>query len=130
VVKKTSKATGSRASGKAKRKRAGELTHEQEHILREAMCYCLHHFPMLWTTGGVPEERRENGLRRWVVRIYLRYPTGHEGYLGDLLYDGKQFSEMTDRELMRERAREIEADPALQREWDEYRASTLPARDS
>jgi len=127
VVKKTSKATDRRASGKAKRKRARELTHEEEHILREAMCYCLHHFPMLWTTGGVPEERHENGLRRWVVRVYLRYPTGHEGYLGDLLYDGKQFSELTDRERMRQRAKQIAADPERIRKWNEYQASTVPA---
>ena len=65
-----------------------------------------------------------------LAHVYLRYPTGHEGYLGDLLYNGKQFTELTDRETMRERAKQIEAEPALQREWDEYRAANLPARNA
>jgi hypothetical protein len=31
--------------------------------------------------------------------------------LGDLLYDGERFTELTDVELMRERVRQIAADP-------------------
>jgi hypothetical protein len=115
------------ASKKAKRKDARALTEEQEHIIEEAMTYCLHHFPMLWTTGGIPEERiQDDGSRCWVIQVYLRYPTGHEGYLGDLLYDGKMFTQLTDREVMRQRAKQIAADPERMRKWNEYRASTLP----
>jgi hypothetical protein len=103
-----------------KRERERELTEEEEHIIQEAACYCLHHFPMLWTTEGVPEERRaEDGSCQWMIRVYLRYPTGHEGYLGDLLYDGKQFAELTDREIMRERAKTIAADPERTRQGNE-----------
>jgi hypothetical protein len=66
------------------RSRRLEVTSEQN-IIREAMCYCLHHFPMLWTTGGLPQERvGDDGSRQWIIRVYLRYPTGFEGYLGDL----------------------------------------------
>jgi len=61
-----------------------------------------------------------------MIRVYLRYPTGHEGYVGDLHYDGKKFTELTDRETMRERSRLIAADPKGIREWNEYRAATSP----
>ncbi len=92
------------------------------------MRYCVRHFPMLWTTGGLPEKHIEaDGTRHWIVHVYLRYPTGHEGYVGDLLYDGKQFTELTDRDTMRERSKQIAADPKGIQEWNEYRASTLRA---
>jgi hypothetical protein len=129
VVKEIRNARRSKVPKAKKRKALPEPTPQEVHIIREAMCYCLHHFPMLWTTGGLPEEHvADDGVVKWLIHVYLRYPTGHEGYLGDLLYDGKSFAELTDREVMRQRARQIEADPALQREWDEYRASTLPTR--
>ena len=116
-----------RQKGSEKAQRQNALTKEQEHILEEAMTYCLQHFPMLWTTGGAPEERlQDDGSRCWVIRVYLRYPAGHEGYLGDLLYDGKTFTQLTDRDVMRQRAKEIAADPERMRQWNEYRASTLP----
>jgi len=130
VVKKVNKRPRRKAAANTRRKRPREFTDEEQSILRDAMCYCLWHFPMLWTTGGIREAPGENGFRRWIIPVYLRYPTGHEGYLGDLRYDGKQFTELTDRGLMRERARQIEADPALQREWDDYRASTVPAKET
>ena len=101
---------------------------EEEKILQKAAVYCLRTFPMLWTVGGIEEADTEHGVRRWIIAVYLRYPTGFEGYLGDLLYDGRQFIQLTDQEIMRKRARRIETDPALQQEWDEYRAATLRAR--
>lgn len=126
-MKKATTETQKNASSTSRRARPREFTEEEQFILRDAMCYCLHHFPMLWTTGGLREEPGKNGSRRWIIPVYLRYPTGHEGYLGDLLYDGKQFTELTDREIMRERAKQIAADPDRIRKWDEYRSSTLPA---
>src|SRR6266852_6472177 len=111
VVKKVSKRPRQQAAVNTRRKPAREFTDEEQSILREAMCYCLQHFPMLWTTGGMREDPWENGSRRWILPVYLRYPTGHEGYLGDLRYDGKQFTELTDQEVMRERAKKIESDP-------------------
>lgn len=127
-MKKMSKITRKKAS-KSTRKKCCDVTEEDERIISAAATYCLLHFPMLWTTGGLPEEgRAENGSRQWIIRMYLRYPTGHEGYLGDLLYDGKEFTELTDRQLMLERATKIAADPEGIRQWNEYRASTLRPR--
>jgi hypothetical protein len=51
--------------------------------------------------------------------VNLRYPAGFEGYLGDLLYDGTRFTELTDLELMKQRGRQIAADPEGRRQWDE-----------
>jgi hypothetical protein len=82
--------------------------------------------PMLWTVAGIREDQGADGSRRWIIAVHLRYPTGFEGYLGDLLYDGEQITELTDLELMRERAKQIAADPEGIRQWNEYRASTLP----
>jgi hypothetical protein len=118
--------TRHRSTATTKRKTSRALTEEEQQLLIEAMSYCLHHFPMLWTTGGLPEERvGKDGVRQWIIQVHLRYPTGFDGYLGDLLYDGKQFIEMTDREIMRERAQQIAADPKGIRQWNEYQASTL-----
>jgi hypothetical protein len=125
VVNKAKKRTRKKVPTTAGRARRRALTEEDENIISEAATYCLHHFPMLWTTGGLPEERvGEDGSRHWIIRVYLRYPTGFDGYLGDLLYDGKQFTELTDRELMRQRAKAIAADPEGIRQWNELRAST------
>jgi hypothetical protein len=75
---------------RAPKNKKPQINEEEEQILQKAAIYCLHTFPMLWTVGGIREERSE-GSRRWVVAVYLRYPTGHEGYLGDLQFDGKEF---------------------------------------
>src|SRR5688500_5223901 len=64
------------------------INREEEEICKKAAIYCLLNFPMLWTVGGIKEEKGEDGSRRWIIAVYLRYPTGHEGYVGDLLYDG------------------------------------------
>jgi hypothetical protein len=106
-----------------------QIDEEEERICRTAAIYCLRTFPMLWTVGGIKEEKGEDGSRRWIIAVYLRYPTGHEGYVGDLLYDGERITELTSREVMKERSRKIAADPERLRQWNEYRASTLPARE-
>ena len=118
MVKKAGKPTRAKA--------AAEIFAEEEQILRQAAIYCLLTFPTLWTVGGIKEERGTDGSRKWIIAVHLRYPTGHEGYLGDLLYDGKVVTELTDRELMRQRSKEIAADPERMRQWNKYRASTLP----
>jgi hypothetical protein len=129
IVKKTTRARRPKTPNTTKRKALREPTPQEVHVIREAMSYCLHHFPMLWTTGGLPEEHvADGGVIKWRIHVYLRYPTGHEGYLGDLLYDGKIFVELTEREVMRQRACRIEADPALQREWDEYKSAASIVR--
>ena len=120
---------GTTAAESKRRKRKPEVNQEEEEILKRAQIYLLFEAkrPMLWTVAGICEERGDDGSRRWIIAINLRYPTGFEGYLGDLLYDGTRFTELTDRELMRERARQIAADPEGVREWNEYRAATLRA---
>jgi hypothetical protein len=125
-MKKVRQVARSKGAKTTRRRERRDVSAEDERIISAAATYCLLHFPMLWTTGGLPQRRTGgNGARQWIIHVYLRYPTGHEGYLGDLLYDGKQFSELTDRATMMERATKIAADPERARKWDEYRASTL-----
>jgi hypothetical protein len=110
------------------RQKPAELDQEVEEILAKAQRYLLIEAkrPMLWTVAGIKEEKGEDGSRQWIIAVHVRYPIGHEGYLGDLLYDGKRITELTDLELMRERGRQIAADSALEREWNEYRRSSMP----
>jgi len=111
-----------------RRKSEPQINRAEEQILRKAQCYLLFEAkrPMLWTVAGIREDQPGDGSRRWIIAVHLRYPTGHEGYLGDLLYDGATFTELTDLGLMQKRARRIAADPEGKRKWNEYRASTLP----
>ena len=113
---------------RVRQKSGAPIDQEQEHVLRKAQEYLLFEAkrPMLWTVARIREEKAAGGSRRWIIAVHLRYPTGFEGYLGDLLYDGERFTELTDPEAMRERARKIAADPEGVRQWNEYRASTLP----
>ena len=101
----------------------------EEQILQKAQIYLLFEAkrPMLWTVAGIREEKGIGGSRQWVIAVHLRYPTGFEGYLGDLVYNGEKFTELTELNLMKERARQIAADPEGLRQWNEYRAATLPA---
>src|SRR5262249_43089444 len=111
-----------------RRKKGPAINEEEEQILRQAQVYLLFEAkrPMLWTVAGIQEEKGADGSRRWRIAVHLRYPTGFEGYLGDLLYDGARITELTDLDLMRQRASQIAADPEGLRQWHEYRASTLP----
>jgi hypothetical protein len=115
------------ATRTGERRQRPEIDAEEEEILQKAQVYLLLEAkrPMLWTVAGIRQEQSDDGSRRWIIAVHLRYPTGHEGYLGDLLYDGTRFTELTDLELMRQRARQIAADPERDRKWNEYRASTL-----
>jgi hypothetical protein len=121
--------TPAKTAGSKRRMRKPEINQEEEEILKRAQIYLLFEArrPMLWTVAGIREERGDDGLRRWIIAVNLRYPTGFEGYLGDLLYDGTRFSERTDLELMRERAIQIAADPERDRKWNELRASAVPS---
>jgi hypothetical protein len=119
--------TRTKAVEPKRRQRKSEINPEEEEILKKAQIYLLFEAgrPMLWTVAGIREERADDGSRRWIIAVNLRYPTGFAGYLGDLLYDGTRFTELTDLELMRERGRQIAADPEGIRQWDEYRAAAL-----
>jgi hypothetical protein len=119
-----------RAAGSKRRKKKPDINQEEEEILKRAQIYMLFEAgrPMFWTVAGIRGEKGDDGSRRWIIAVNLRYPTGFEGYLGDLLYDGPRFTELTDLEVMRGRGRQIAADPERLRQWNEYRAATLPAK--
>jgi hypothetical protein len=128
MVKKLRKEAWGSAARTTTRRGKPEINQKEEQILQQAQRYLLFEAkrPMLWTVAGIREEKGDDGSRQWIIAVHLRYPTGFEGYLGDLLYDGAKITELTDLELMRERARQIAADPEGIRQWNEYRASTLP----
>src|SRR5437773_11691574 len=94
------------------RKRNAQTSEEEEQILRKAQIYLLFEAkrPMFWNVAAIREEKGEGGSRRWIIAVHLCAPSGHEGYLGDLLYDGERFTELTDVEVMQERVRQIAAD--------------------
>jgi hypothetical protein len=121
VVKKRTTPSRATATGRAKARSRPRFARGEE-ILRRAQIYLLFEAkcPMLWTVAGIREEKGADGSRRWIIPIHLRYPTGFEGYLGDLLYDGARFAELTDRGLMQKRAEQIAADPERERKWHEY----------
>jgi hypothetical protein len=127
MVSKAGERTRTIAAKATRRKKTPELNEEEEQVLKKAQIYLLFEAkrPMLWTVAGIRAEKGEDGSRRWIIAVHLRYPTGFEGYLGDLLYDGERLTELTDLELMRERARQIAVDPEGIRQWNEYQASTL-----
>jgi hypothetical protein len=97
---------------------------EEEQILRAAtMLLGRKHGRLLVATGA--REISIKGFQAWIITVTLRYPTGHEGYVGDLLYDGETFTFLTEQSVMDERKRKIADDPEGIREWNEYRDSTL-----
>jgi len=127
MVKKVTKKPRAKATGTPRRRSKREIFEEEEKILQRVQIYLLFEAkrPMFWTVAGIREEKAADGSRRWIIAVNLRFPTGFEGYLGDLLYDGERVTELTDLELMRERARKIAADPERDRMWNEYRASLI-----
>jgi hypothetical protein len=124
-VKKVRKERPAKAVG-ATRRRRPEALNEEERILRKATAYLLREHGMFLVATGV-REARVRGLPVWVVAVTLRYTTGHEGYVGDLLYDGEEFSFLTPPEVRKERARAIAADPERARKWNDYQASPVPS---
>jgi hypothetical protein len=110
-----------RAQTPTRRRKGPAINDEEEQILRQAQAYVLFEAkrPMLWTVAGIQEETGADGSRQWRIAVHLRYPTGFEGYLGDLFYDGTRITELTDLDLMRQRATQIAADPEGLRLWHE-----------
>jgi hypothetical protein len=100
------------AAQATRRQKSRELDEEHEQILKKAQIYLLFEAkrPMFWNVADIREGKGEGGSRRWIIAVHLRAPSGHQGYLGDLLYDGERFTELTDVELMRRRVQQITAD--------------------
>jgi hypothetical protein len=98
----------------------------EERILREATTHLVLHQGMFLVATAV-RQARIKGLPIWIITVTLRYTTGHEGYVGDLLYDGTEFMFLTEQSVMDERVRQIAADPKRLRKWNDYRAAALRA---
>jgi hypothetical protein len=112
MVNKAHEQTRTKATQTARRQKSHELNQEEEQILKKAQIYLLFEAkrPMFWSVADIRAETDEGGSRRWIIAVHLRAPSGHEGYLGDLLYDGERFTELTHVELMHERVRQVAAD--------------------
>jgi hypothetical protein len=126
MVKRMSKQTRAKAAAETKPRQQPEVLDEEERILREATKHLVFQHGMFLVATGI-RAARIKGLRVWIITVTLRYTTGHEGYIGDLLYDGQDFTFLTEQSVMDERARKIADDPERMRKWNEYRGSTLPA---
>jgi hypothetical protein len=125
IVKHLTKGTRTKlATAKRRREKPASIDEQEERIFRETIKYLLFNHGHLL----VPTDMREisvKGFPVWILTITLRYPTGFEGYVGDLLYDGEKFTFLTEQSVMDERVRRIAAEPEGIRQWNEYRASTL-----
>jgi hypothetical protein len=102
-----------------------EIRPEEKQILRKALKHLVFKHGHLLVPTSIRQER-DQGSPRWIIAVALRYPTGFEGEIGDLLYDGQEFTFLTPPEVREQRARKIAEDPEALRQWNEYRASTLP----
>jgi hypothetical protein len=78
---------------------------------------------MFLVATGV-REARVKGFRVWIITVTLRYSAGDEAYLGDLLYDGEEFTFLTEQSMMDERAQKLANDAERIRIWNESRASS------
>ena len=101
-----------------------EALDDAERILRAATLHLITKHGGLFVATGL-REMRIKGFPVWIITVTLRYTTGFEGYVGDLLYDGDNFTLLTAETVIEERVRQIAADPEGIRQWNEYRASTL-----
>ena len=126
MVQKASKRPRPKAPTATKRRPKPKIDEAEERILRAAYKYLLFNHGMFL----VPTALREiqiKGIPVWIITVTLRYTTGHEGYVGDLLYDGENFTFLTEESVRNERADRIANDPERARKWDEFQTSTLQA---
>lgn len=93
--------------GKRKRLRLPEFSDQEEKILQDALRYLVFKHGHLLVPTNIRAEPGD-GSQRWIIIVTLRYPTGFEGEIGDLLYDGQEFTFLTPLEVRRERAQKIE----------------------
>src|SRR5262249_48857174 len=107
----------------ARRPRRPEMNEEEEQVLRAATLHLIQKHGMFLVATGA-RAARIKGFRVWIITVSLRYAAGHEGYIGDLLYDGEHFTFLTEQSVLDERAQKIAEDPEGLRQWNEYRAST------
>jgi hypothetical protein len=126
MVKKRSKPAKTKGSAMTHRRRKSGSVDEEERILREATRHLVFQHGMFLVATGL-REARIKGFKVWFITVTLRYTTGHEGYIGDLLYDGEEFTFLTPPEVRKERALHIAGDRERLRKWHESQVATLPA---
>ncbi len=81
MTKNERKDTRAGLSHATARQEPAELKQAEEEILAKAQSYLLIDAkrPMLWTVAGIREEKGEDGSRRWIIAVHVRYPTGQSG---------------------------------------------------
>lgn len=127
-MKRLKKQPRADATGAIKRRKRPALNDREEEILRAATIHLVFKHGMFLVATGA-RELKIKGLPVWIITVTLRFDTGHEGYVADLLYDGETFTFLTEQSVMDARVDQIANDPERQRKWDEYRASTLQANE-
>jgi hypothetical protein len=122
MVKKVSE----QARGRVGKKRPTQAPegNAEEQLLRKATLHLIQKHGMFLVATGA-RQLHIRGLPAWVISVTLRFAAGHEGYVGDLLYDGEEFTFLTEQTVMDERARKIADDPEGLQQWHEHRRSTL-----
>jgi hypothetical protein len=125
AVSKAREQTRTRAAKVVRPRGVPELNEEEERILRDALRYLLFEHGHLLVPARIREER-DGAAGRWIITVHLRYPTGFEGEIGELLYDGAEFTFLTPPDVRTQRAQRIAADPEGIRQWNEFQASALP----
>ena len=110
-------------TGKRQRQRQPAID-EEEAILSAATIYLIRKHGMFLVATNAREARVKT-FRVWIITVTLRYATGDEAYIGDLLYDGEEFTFLTEQSVMDQRARQFADDPERIRRWNEDRDSTL-----
>jgi hypothetical protein len=124
-VKRTTARTRAKAAALTRQKKEPGINEEEEKILRAATLHLItHHGMFLVATGVRVAQVKETKV--WIIAVTLRYTTGHQGYVGDLLYDGEEFTFLTPPEVRKERVKQFADDPERERKWHEHRASILP----
>jgi hypothetical protein len=126
MVKQVSGRTGMKPGKVSQRQPKQRIDKKREEILRAATLYLITKHGMFLVATGV-RDTNVKGMKVWIITVTLRYTTGHEGYVGDLLYDGDMFTFLTEPAVLAERIAKIAHDPQRRRKWKEYRASTLRA---
>src|SRR5437867_3664966 len=127
MVKQVAERTRKKVRKATNRKPKPEINEQEEEILRAATIELITHHGGHFVATGL-RETSIKGIPVWIITVTLRYTTGFEGYVGDLLYDGEKFTFLTEQSVIDERVRQIAADPEGIRQWNEYRASTLRLR--
>ena len=125
MVKQLAHKTRKKTTKAIRRNSELEMNDAEERILQAATIHLIRKVGGLFVATGLRDEHGTGG-QRWIISVTLRYPTGHEGHVGELLYDGKTFTMLTEDSVIDDRVRQIAADPQGIRLWND-RASTLRA---